>query len=229
MTRRRSLAMLAVAAALPGCAAQQTPGAIPDAATVARTGPEALRIAVRPAARLDAAGQQLGSPLVSTPLAGPLVLLAVLDFPRAVQFVTRQTLPQLGLTEAETLARARANTIAALPPLAQVARPLPLPPATDGQGAMFRLTGDPFYESSRLADHAAWAPIARGARGQLLVLAPDYGTLLYLDSAQPNAVDALLALGAQVARQAPRPLPPAVLGWTPGGWQVVRVPGATAT
>ncbi len=217
------LALVGLAACAAPPAGPDRASAIPDAATLAATGPEALRVVVRPAAyveslRTSTQANPDAAP-VATPLAGPLEIVAVLDFPRSVGVVQRATLQRLGLSDAEAMARARANTLAALPPLSQVARPLPLPPRSIGT-----LTGHSFYESSRLADHAAWEPIARGAQGQLLVLAPDIGTVLYTDIAQPNALNALLGLGTLAAGRAERPLPLVVLAWSRDGWQVVPAP-----
>lgn len=217
------LALIGLAACAAPPAGPDRAAAIPDPATLTAAGPEALRVVVRPAAyvaslRRSAQANPDAAP-VTEPLAGALELVAVLDFPRSVGVVQRATLQRLGLSDAEAMARARANTLAALPPLTQVARPLPLPPRSIGT-----LTGHNFYESSRLADHAAWEPIARGAEGQLLVLAPDIGTVLYTDSAQPMALDVMLALGTQTARRAERPLPLVVLTWSRDGWQVVPAP-----
>jgi hypothetical protein len=217
------LALIGLAACAAPPAGPDRAAAIPDAATQAATGPEALRVVVRPAAYVEslrkAAQANPDAAPVAVPFAGPLEVVAVLDFPRSVGVVQRATLQRLGLSDAEAMARARANTRAALAPLSQVARPLPLPPRSIGT-----LTGHGFYESSRLADHAAWEPIARGAEGQLLVLAPEIGTVLYTDSAQPNALIALLALGTLAAREAERPLPLVVLAWSRDGWQVVPAP-----
>jgi hypothetical protein len=195
----------------------------PNAQPPGTLGAEALRLVVRPSAYVAQLRQELGrtpegAPVVA-PLVGRLELVVVLDLPRSVLVLSRGRAAELGLSDAQAIARARANTAAALRPVIEIARPLPI-----GDNEIAALSTDPFYESSRLADHAAWTLIARGARGRLLALAPDVGTVLYLDSAQPGALQALVDLGADLARRAERPLPLEVLAWAPGGWQSVPAP-----
>jgi hypothetical protein len=177
-----------------------------------------LRLVVRPADYVQQV-RSAGLEPLAQPLAGDLMLVLVNDLPRSVQVMNATRIAQLGLSEAQAFAAARRNTSAALAPLAQVATPLPLPP-----NGIATLGGDPFYESSRLADAPSWAPIARGARGQLIAIAPDVGTIIYLDSAQPGGVEALRELAARIGRQSQRPLPPAILAWTPRGWQPFTPP-----
>ncbi len=122
--------------------------------------PESLRAVVRPAAYVDALKQQLGGSVefVAAPLAGDLEVLCYADLPTAMRPVFAADIARLKLDAAAALALCRKNVAAVLPPLKVALEP----------DAIGTLRGDA-YESSYLALHDAWAPLAHSLAHPLLV------------------------------------------------------------
>lgn len=175
-----------------------------------------VRVAVRSAEYVEALKKQLGpgaAALISRPLPGGLAAVAVLDFTRSMRFAGAGDLPKLGLGEDALFAAGEANLRASIRPLAEVA---PVP----GPQALGSIT-DEDYASSRILFHADWRALSEKLDHQLVVMVPAPDILLYGNGATAQGLDALRALGRDLARRAPRPLSTVVLKWTPAGWQAL--------
>lgn len=195
-------------------AAQSTPrdesdqGAQADAA--------ALRIVVRSDDYLDRVKSALGVPaaaLAARPVAGNLYAMVVLDQPRAVRSVDERHLKELNLTQDQAFERAIKNTLAALPPLAQSARPAK-------RGQIGHISGS-FYDVGRVAIHAEWAGLAQAQGGTLLVALPTTDVVLYVPEDTPTAIDALRTLALNIMKKSPNPLSATILRWTNERWEAV--------
>ncbi len=175
-----------------------------------------IRVVVRAADYIRQAQRELSpSALVpAKPLVEGLVLVPVLDSPRAVRMITEKDSAALGLTTNQVYEIAVANVRNSTKPLTEVAKAV-------GQGQIGRLAGD-FYQPSRLAFVESWAPLAEAQSGVLIVAVPATDTLFYIGDDSPIAVDALRTLVKNVTGRAPNPLSNILLRWTPKGWQVVR-------
>lgn len=176
----------------------------------------ALRIVVRSTDYMRQALRELGSAgtIPTQPLAEGLVIVPVLDSPRAVKIFNDKHRAALGLTTDQVFAIAIANLRNSLKPLMSVAKP-----AIAGQFGT--LKGD-YYATSRLALIDSWAPLAQAQGGVLIVAAPTPDLVVYSGEDSSAALDALRTLARNVAARAPKPLSGALLRWTPKGWQSVR-------
>jgi uncharacterized protein YtpQ (UPF0354 family) len=174
----------------------------------------ALRVLVRSAeymrqalAEVDARG-----PALMRPLAEGLVIVPVLDSPRAVRVLNDKDRVALGLTQDQVFDIAIANLRSSVKPMATKAIP---------SGQFGTLTGD-YYQTSRLALIDSWAPLAQAQGGVLIVAAPSADLVIYSSEDSSTAIDALRTLARNMMARAPKPLSGAVLRWTPKGWQLVR-------
>jgi len=148
------------------------------------------------------------------PLVGELVMLPASDAPQTIHPLSERHNAELGLSADEVFNLGLANLRARLTPLMQV--------ATVGQpGQIWSIEGD-VYHSSRLALHESWSPLATAQGGNLIVAAPETGTVLYVAEDTPAAIKALRTLTQNVMSRSPRPLSSELLRWTPNRWEVVR-------
>lgn len=176
----------------------------------------ALRIVVRTTDYMRQAARELDSAgtIPTRPLAEGLLIVPVLDSPRAVRMFNDKDRAALGLTPDQVFDIATANLRSSLKPIMSAAKP-----AAPGQFGT--LKGD-YYATSRLALIDSWAPLAKAQGGVLIVAAPTPDLLVYSGEDTSVALDALRTLARHVAAQAPKPLSGALLRWTPKGWQLVR-------
>jgi hypothetical protein len=58
-------------------------------------------------------------------------------------------------------------------------------------------------------------------KGSLIVAVPDPSVVIYSDSGQPNAIQALSTLAKELARKSQKPISVSVLRWTETGWEAV--------
>jgi uncharacterized protein YtpQ (UPF0354 family) len=176
----------------------------------------ALRVVVRSADYKQQALQDVGArgPALTRPLAEGLVIVPVLDSPRAVRVFNDKDRAALGLTPDQVFDIAIANLRSSLKPLTTVAKAVP-------SGQFGTLTGD-YYQTSRLALIDSWAPLAQAQGGVLIVAAPSADLLIYSSDDSGTAIDALRTLAKNMMARAPKPLSGSLLRWTPKGWQLVR-------
>jgi len=178
---------------------------------------DALRLVVRSADYLERARAALGpdgSTLVARPLAGNLHTMVVLDMPRAVRSVDGRHLTELKLTQDQAFEIAARNTLAALPPIAEKAKPVQ-------RGRIGHISGN-VYEVGRVAIHAEWAGLAEAQGGTLLIALPTTDVVLYAPEATPAAINALRKIAEQLMQKASNPMSSAVLRWTKDGWEAVE-------
>jgi hypothetical protein len=176
--------------------------------------PAQLRLVVRARAsveelrRIAAGNPDWAVPV--RPFGADLWLVLAIDLPTTIQMANLATLRAMGLEEEEALARARLNTIQALPPLD------PAPFA--GKPNLALVTGDP-YDSSRLLDHAGLGALARAAGGWLVAGVPGDNALLLAGGGDDSAIAPLRQVMADLMKRARRPISAALFRWTPDGWQ----------
>lgn len=145
-------------------------------------------------------------------VAGDLWLMCVLDGEPAARVLSNRDLAKLGLSKVEVVSLAKNNLTTYLP---QISGSVNISPDS-GFGFV---GGDAYYGASQLLLHDQWAELARAMKGQLLVTVPDGGIIFFADSAKPIAVQALSKASSDTARKSERPISPAILAWTPRGWQ----------
>jgi hypothetical protein len=150
----------------------------------------------------------------SRPLAGDLVMLPAGDAPHGIFPLTEKNNGELGLSADEVFNLGIANLRAVLKPLMEVAK-------IGKSGEIWPMEGD-VYQSSRLALHDSWSPLAAAQGGKLIVAAPGQATVLYVADDIAAAIKALRTVVQQVMARSPRPLSSDLLRWTPQGWEVVR-------
>ena len=178
--------------------------------------PAQVRLAVRSARMAQAyvaSTRTTGLNLQVQPFVDGLVSTIVIDSPTSMRWASSKDLDALKLDPAALRELARANTHAALQPLASVAQPAP-------PGKLGAITGDG-YTASRVLFAADWAPMARAQDGVLVIAIPRPTTILYIGSDTADALDALKTLARQQSDAAPDGLGDRLLRWTPEGWKVV--------
>lgn len=174
---------------------------------------EAVRLAVRPLSYV----QQLtanGKPAQTWPLTKDLVIVPVLDSPRTTRSLSEGDFKKLGLNADQVYQLGQANLNANLKPLMQQAQ-------VAKRGQIGQIAGDA-YDSSRLALHDSWAPLAQAQGGVLIVAAPAKDAVFYVGEDTPRAIDALRTLVTDLIRKVPNPLSTELLRWTKTGWEPVR-------
>jgi hypothetical protein len=147
-------------------------------------------------------------------LAGGLVMLPAIDMPRTIRSATLGDSDVLGLSGDEIFELGLANLRAQLRPLMEVATV-----AKPGQIGHF---SSDIYESSRLALHESWSPLAKAHGGKLIVAVPATNAVLYIGDDAPIAIDAFRLLVKNVWARTANPLSTELLRWTPTRWEVVR-------
>lgn len=176
----------------------------------------AIRLIVRTTDYLEQAIKSLkadGPHPISKPFVDGLVLLPVLDTPRAVRSLGDKDLKAMNLTHDELFELGRANLKASIKPLADVAKPVKAGQIGNIHGGIF----DP----SRLALLSEWSNLVDAQGGTLLVSIPTTDTVLYLSESSPVAIDALRSLSQDLMSKAPNPLSNKILRWTSSAWEVV--------
>lgn len=174
---------------------------------------DAVRLAVRPGAFIRQYEAATGAKLQTWPLAGDFVIVPVLDSPRTIHTLTEADFKKLDMDADHIYQLGLANLKATLKPLMSEA-----PAAKAGQ--IGRVAGDA-YDSSRLAMHESWTPLAEAQGGVLIVAAPAKDAVFYIGEDKPQAIDALRALVDNVMKNAPNPLSKTLLRWTKTGWEAV--------
>jgi uncharacterized protein YtpQ (UPF0354 family) len=111
------------------------------------------------------------------------------------------------------MALAKRNLVAALRPFDTVVHGFP-------DEAFGYIRGD-YYEASRLTLHDEWAPLAKKAKGSLIVAVPAIDVVLYADSGREQAMRAMTAVALDVVSKAQRPISAMLFKWTPEGWEPV--------
>jgi hypothetical protein len=175
---------------------------------------EAVRLVVRPGAYVRQYDAASGKKIKTWPLAGDFVVMPVLDTPRAMRTLTEADFKQLDMDADHVYQLGLANLKTTLAPLMTQAR-------VAKAGQIGSVTGDA-YDSSRLALHESWAPLADAQGGVLIVAAPAKDAVFYIGEDTPQAIDALRSLVNRVMQQVPNPLAPTLLRWTKTGWEPVH-------
>jgi hypothetical protein len=176
-----------------------------------------VRIAVRSAAMADAyraTSRTTGLNLQVQPFVAGLVSTVVIDTPSAMRWASSKDLDALKLDPAGLAELARANTHAALQPLASVAQPAP-------KGKIGAIDGADAYTASRILFVSDWAPMAKAQDGVLIVALPSPTSLLYIADDSAEAIDAFRTFVHDRLSHASSPLSDILLRWTPDGWKLV--------
>ena len=179
---------------------------------------ERVRVVLRPAQYMQMVEASLGaSGAEAKPIARPfvdgLLALAVLNSPRALRPLGERDARQLGLTSQELFDVGLANLRASLPPLMDIAKPVP-------KGVVGQMAGDIFHPS-RLLFVATWAPLAEAQGGTLIVALPATDVLLYVSDDAAASLETLRSLANDVISRAPNKLSTSLLRWRPTGWDLV--------
>jgi hypothetical protein len=174
-----------------------------------------LRAVVRPRAYVEELSRLLGkdeaASMVMRALAGDLLIVCYVDFPRTTRPATGRDFEKLHLSKDEALAIALKNTAAELPE-----------PRADNETYVERRIGllaGSAYESSRLALHDSWAGLARAFGGKLLVAVPGADIVLFTQE-EKGAVAFLQGAARHMAEKNERPIAASVFRWTETGWEV---------
>src|SRR5262249_19817828 len=128
---------------------------------------EAIRLVVRTEGYVRSSQASLpkgAQKLLPRPLAGGLVVLPVMDTPRAVRMLSEKDMEALGLSADGVFKLGAGNLNQSLKPLRDAAKPVQ-------SGQIGHLSGD-VYNSSRLALLESWAPLAEAQAGKLIAAAP---------------------------------------------------------
>lgn len=173
---------------------------------------DAVRLAVRTAEYVHQFGSSTHA-LQPRSLVGDLVLLPVLDSRMSIRMLTDKDNAALGMDIDAVYQLALNNTHRDLRPVMESAK-------VAEQGKIGKLIGNT-YESSQLAFHDDWAPLARAQAGKLIVVAPVKDAIFYVGDDSPAAVDALRTYAHALFTRAPNPLSETLLRWTATGWEVV--------
>ena len=178
---------------------------------------DAVRIIVRTHAYVTASQAALpkqAPKLQSRELAGELVVLPAIDMPSTIRVLTEKDSQTLGLSTNEVFSLGFANVRKRLKPLMEVAKVLQ-------PGQIGHITGD-VYNSSRLALHDSWTPLAKAQGSQLVVAVPTTDTVLYVGDNTMLGINALRAFVNTVGARAPNVLSKELFRWTANGWEIVR-------
>lgn len=157
-----------------------------------------------------------GGPILQAkPLVAGLMVVAVLDTPRAVRPLDERDLKKLHMQQEQVFELGAENLLASLKPLATSASP-----AASGQIGHI---GPSFGEVGRVALPMQWASLANAQRGELVIALPTTDQVLYISESAPAALDALRTLSRNLASKSQNPLAPdALLKWTAGQWEPVK-------
>jgi len=147
-------------------------------------------------------------------LAGGLVMLPAIDMPRTIRSATPGDSDVLGISTDELFELGLTNLRAQLKPLMEVA-------TAAKQGQIGHLSSD-IYDSSRLALHESWSPLAKAQGGKLIVAVPATNAVLYIGDDAPVAIEAFRLFVKSVWARTANPLSTELLRWTPTRWEVVR-------
>jgi hypothetical protein len=175
---------------------------------------EAVRLVVRPGDYVRQYAAAADKTIRTWPLAGDFVVIPVLDTPRAMRTLTEADFKQLDMDADQIYQLGLANLKTGLRPLMTQAR-------VAKAGQIGSIAGDA-YDSSRLAMHDSWAPLAEAQGGVLIVAAPAKDAVFYVGEDTPQAIDALRSLVNRVQKEVPNPLSATLLRWTKAGWEPVR-------
>jgi len=215
-TTQSETALVTPSSPAPSSAVQAAPA--PAAPQPAK--PENLRLVLRSGAEVTSAKQSAES-IVAQPLVGDLwQVLAVesdsADSAGMFRLATAKDLDHLRLAPGDALALGQQNAIASLPPLTTVTHDL-----TPHQIGVIQSKGD---ETSRVMATKDWAALAQQLDGHLLIAVPASDTVIYCEENGSQSVRTFAAMARDMAAQAGHAVSPALLRWTPAGWQSVVVP-----
>jgi uncharacterized protein YtpQ (UPF0354 family) len=175
-----------------------------------------VRLVVRSSEYIKRAQASLGPDgpiLQAKPLVEGLVVVAVLDTPRAIRPLDNRDLASLKLSQDELLELGRKNLEANLKPLSEVAKAV-------ASGQIGTISGSTF-DTSRVLLRDQWASLSDAQGGVILVSLPTTDTLLYISEATPTAIGALRTLSRDVMSKAPNSLSTAILKWSSNSWELV--------
>jgi hypothetical protein len=178
---------------------------------------QSVRLVIRSAEYIKHARANFGAdaPTFQTkPFVEDLIVVAVLDTPRAVRPLDDRDLKALGMTPEQLFEVAAENMRKSLKPILERAKPVP-------SGQIGTVTGS-YFDVGRVAMHDEWAPLAAAQNGILLVAVPATDTVLYVSEVTPTAVDALRTFAKRAANTSSGALSGVVLKWTPERWEVVQ-------
>src|SRR5262249_32929569 len=140
-------------------------------------------------------------------LAGGVVQLSGIDMPRTIRSATLADSDALGLSSDDVFELGLANLRAQLKPLMEVATVLQ-------PGQIGHISSD-IYDSSRLALHETWSPLAKAQGGKLIVAVPATNAVLYIGDDAPLAIEAFRLFVKSVWARTANPLSTELLRWTP--------------
>ncbi|HVJ41134.1 MAG TPA: hypothetical protein VM639_06545 [Dongiaceae bacterium] len=181
---------------------------------------QGLRLVLRSTAEINAA-KQSSAAIIAQPLAADLWQTLTIESGSAEsaggsRFATAADLDQLKLSQADAFTLGLQNATANLPNLAAVTHDL-----TPHQIGVIQSKNE---ETSRLLLAKDWASLAHELDGHLLVAVPASDTVLYCEENGTQSVRTFAVTARDTAAKAGHAVSPALLRWTPTGWQSVLVP-----
>lgn len=174
-----------------------------------------ILLAVRDAATVERSLAAMGTgPRAAYPrkLTPSLTIVPIINLPATVKYVGQQEIQQMDLDESQLFALGERNLRAAQEPFAAVAH---VPP-TNGIGIIREE-----FAASRLIFVKDWSTMAKALGGHLVVMAPAYDTVIFGDGSTPVGIDALTALGRQIAAKSQVPLSPVILRFMNDHWEEI--------
>jgi hypothetical protein len=134
----------------------------------------------------------------------------VVDRPEAAKILKPGDLQPLHLSAEEALARAKANTKAAIGNRV---------PASEANKDDISVLWGGYYQASLLAFPELWAPLAKTyGDGSLIVAAPSPDKMMYMRARDDEAAKALSAVAAAAMEGEFKPISAQVFRWTEKGW-----------
>jgi len=180
--------------------------------------PTAVQLVVRSDAYVQRMQASLGTnapQLQARPLVAGLMVVAILDTPRAIRPLTERDLKKLGKSQDDLFALAAINLTNSLQPLSESAKPV--------AAGQIGYTKPSFGEVGRVALPAQWTSLAQAQHGELIIALPTTDQVLYISESTDVARDALRALSRKLASHSSAALAPdTLLKWTAEGWETLK-------
>jgi hypothetical protein len=146
-------------------------------------------------------------------LADGLELILVVDMPETLSWATTKDFPADALAQDALIETGKQNT--AKERSANIAlRTIPL--------GSFTLVAGNAYDSSCMADHDHWAPLAQPTSGKFVVAVPGADSCLFGKVDSEAALAEFRQMVLNIAGAAQRPNSDRVYRWTPTGWTLLK-------
>jgi hypothetical protein len=205
-----ALALGACAPQVPAATPSQPPSAGERSAATKATRSEFTAI-VRNDSFLASLPEQERAQAISEPFAAGLVIVYMVDERGVARLARSEDLKDSGVTRDALRAVAEWNVAAALPEALSCER-----------DTITALPAGSFYQSSRLLLDKQWSDLA-AKKGQITAAVPSNDTLFVTCDASPDTLEKLAIMIQNTYPRAAHPVSPAILRWTPSGWQALML------